>query len=78
MTKDQVVEKVYQETHDFIVWGNDWEKYKLNGQYVLYGLLNAVFEVAFKLAPSKESVVEIVNMSLANFLIDKEDWNDKF
>ena len=69
--EDKVVEMAYDDTMHFIVYGTDkWNKEK--GSFLSYGLLNAVFEVLFSLAPSKESAMEIVDMSLSNFISDEE------
>ena len=73
MKEQQIVDMVFADTHEFLLTRDNWSKYKSKGQYIAYGLLNAVFDVIFSLAPSKESAMEIINMSLTNFLVSEED-----
>ena len=73
MKKQEIVDMVFQDTHEFLLTRDNWDKVKSKGQYIAYGLLNAVFDVIFSLAPSKESAMEIINMSLTNFLLSEED-----
>ena len=73
MNKQQIVDMVFEDTHEFLLTRDNWEKVKSQGQYIAYGLLNAVFDKIFSLAPSKESAMEIINMSLTNFLVSEED-----
>ena len=73
MNKQQIVDMVFEDTHEFLLTRDNWEKVKSQGQYIAYGLLNAVFDMIFSLAPSKESAMEIINMSLTNFLVSEED-----
>ena len=73
MKKQEIVDMVFQDTHEFLLTRDNWSKYKTKGQYIAYGLLNAVFDTIFSLAPSKESAMEIINMSLTNFLLSEED-----
>ena len=73
MKKQQIVDMVFDDTHEFLLTRDNWEKVKSQGQYIAYGLLNAVFDMIFSLAPSKESAMEIINMSLTNFLVSEED-----
>ena len=72
-TEDKIVNMVFDDTHEFLLTRDNWSKYKSQGQYIAYGLLNAVFDMIFSLAPSKESAMEIINMSLTNFLVSEED-----
>ena len=72
-TEDKIVNMVFDDTHEFLLTRDNWKKYKSKGQYIAYGLLNAVFDMIFSLAPSKESAMEIINMSLTNFLVSEED-----
>ena len=44
-----------------------------NGSFISYGLLNAVFETLFSLAPSKEVAMELIHMSLCNFIDNGSD-----
>ena len=73
MNKQQIVDMVFEDTHEFLLTRDNWEKVNSQGQYIAYGLLNAVFDMIFSLAPSKESAMEIINMSLTNFLVSEED-----
>ena len=73
MKEQQIVDMVFNDTHEFLLTRDNWDKVKSKGQYIAYGLLNAVFDVIFSLAPSKESAIEIINMSLTNFLLEEED-----
>ena len=71
--EDKIVNMVFDDTIEFLLTRDNWSKYKSKGQYIAYGLLNAVFDMIFSLAPSKESAMEIINMSLTNFLVSEED-----
>ena len=68
MKKEQkIVDMAYDNTMFFLEkqtkhWGGK------SGNFISYGLLNAVFEMIFYLAPSKENAMEIITMSLSNFL----------
>ena len=73
MKKQEIVDMVFQDTHEFLLARDNWSKVKSKGQYIAYGLLNAVFDMIFSLAPSKESAMEIINMSLTNFLVSEKD-----
>ena len=73
MKEQQIVDMVFEDTHEFLLTRDNWEKVKSQGQYIAYGLLNAVFDMIFSLAPSKESAMEIINMSLTNFLVSEKD-----
>tara|TARA_Y100000310_G_C19989386_1_gene493416 strand:+ start:61 stop:282 length:222 start_codon:yes stop_codon:yes gene_type:complete len=67
--EDKIVNMAYNDTRDFLLNGTDtWAKEKSGGSFIAYGLLNAVFEVIFHLAPSKKEAMEIVTMSLSNFM----------
>ena len=72
-TEDKIVNMVFDDTHEFLLTRDNWSKYKSQGQYIAYGLLNAVFDMIFSHAPSKESAMEIINMSLTNFLVSEKD-----
>ena len=73
MKKQEIVNMVFDDTHKFLLTRKNWSKVKSQGQYIAYGILNAVFDMIFSLAPSKESAMEIINMSLTNFLVSEED-----
>ena len=67
--EDKIVNMAYDDTMSFLI--NDtqkWAKQNDKGSFIAYGLLNAVFEVLFSLAPSKENAMEIINMSLSNYI----------
>ena len=66
--EDKIVNMAFDDTHEFLLNRKNWAKHKARGQYISYGVLNAVFDVIFSLAPSKESAMEVINMSLSNFL----------
>ena len=70
--EDKIVNMVFDDTQEFLLSRNNWVKYKSKGQYIAYGLLNAVFEAIFSIAPSKEAAMEVINMSLCNFLHQEE------
>ena len=70
--EDKIVNMVFDDTHEFLSTRDNWSKYKSKGQYIAYGVLNAVFDVIFSLAPNKESAMEVINMSLANFLNEEK------
>ena len=55
--EDKIVNMVFDDTQEFLLSRNNWVKYKSKGQYIAYGLLNAVFEAIFSIAPSKEAAV---------------------
>jgi hypothetical protein len=76
MKNKDIAEKIvfmsYEDTKDFLL--NDTKNWKgKNGSFISYGLLNAVFETIFSLAPSKGNAMEIVSMSLSNFLEEEEE-----
>ena len=74
--EDKIVNMAYDDTKNFLL--NDtkrWAEEKGGGSFIAYGLLNAVFEVLFSLSPSKEVAMELIQMSLCNF-IDKEEENE--
>ena len=76
--ENKLVDMAYNDTRNFLI--NDtqnWGKEKNSGSFVAYGLLNAVFEVLFSLAPSKEGAMELIQMSLINFM-DEENSNDEY
>ena len=74
--EDKIVNMAYQDTRDFLLYDTErWGKAKKGGSFIAYGLLNAVFETLFSLAPSKDAVIETILMSLSNFL-EKEDWDN--
>ena len=74
--EDKIVDMAYNDTKEFLLYGTDtWAKAKSGGSFIAYGLLNAVFEVIFDLAPSKENAMEIIMMSLSNFM-EVENEND--
>ena len=66
--EDKIVNMAFDDTLEFLLNRKNWAKHKARGQYISYGVLNAVFDVIFSLAPSKESAMEVINMSLSNFL----------
>ena len=65
----------YQDTLSFLQdkkgsWGG------VDGSYIAYGMLNAVFQMIFYLAPSKVEAMQLINMSLENYLSDgTEEYN---
>ena len=74
--EDKIVNMAYDDTMNFLI--NDtqkWANEKADGSFISYCLLNAVFEVLFKLSPSKSDAMEIIYMSLSNF-VEKEDYNN--
>ena len=71
--EDRIVDMAYEDAKEFLLkktkhWGNE----KDSGSFVAYGLLNAVFEALFHMAPSKKDAMEIVSMSLMNFVTPDE------
>ena len=46
MKTEKIVEKVYNDTMDFM-FTNDWDKIKTEGSTIAYGILSAVFNVIF-------------------------------
>tara|TARA_Y100001972_G_scaffold116002_1_gene153350 strand:+ start:1642 stop:1896 length:255 start_codon:yes stop_codon:yes gene_type:complete len=64
---EKIVEKVYNDTMDFML-ANDWDKIKTEGSTIAYGILSAVFNVIFSLAPSKESATELIMLALEEHL----------
>ena len=67
MKEQQIVDMVFEDTHEFLLTRDNWEKVKSQGQYIAYGLLNAVFDVIFSLAPSKESAMMVIDMALEDY-----------
>ena len=78
--KDKVsrlVDMAYEDVKRFLTKNTKyWGKEKDAGSYVSYGLLNGVFEALFFLAPSKQAAMEIIYMSLMNFVSPDELWTD--
>lgn len=75
--EDKIVEMAYDDTIGFLLNNKKTDKWKgKNGSFIAYGLLNAVFEVLFNLAPSKVDAMEIIQMSLCNF-IDEENLEEE-
>ena len=78
ITQDQLVNLVQDETTEWLKSRESWaSEHKESGSFIAYGLLNSVFDVLFSLAPSKASVVEIIQMSLSNFM-SEEDLKNHF
>ena len=75
--EDKIVNMVYDDMHEFLITRKNWAKHKAKGQYIAYGLLNKVFEVIFGLAPTKESAIEVISMSLINFLDKEKEMTNK-
>ena len=74
--EEKIVNMAYEDTMHFLI--NDTEKWKKDsccGSFLAYGLLNAVFEMIFYLAPSQEDAMEIIMMSLTNFTGDHNEDN---
>lgn len=67
MKTEKVIEKVYNDTMDFM-FTNDWDKIKTEGSAIAYGVLCAVFNTIFSLAPSKESATELIMLALEEHL----------
>ena len=38
MNKQQIVDMVFEDTHEFLLTRDNWAKYKSKGQYIAYGL----------------------------------------
>ena len=75
--ENKLVDMAYNDTRNFLIKDTqNWGKEKNSGSFVAYGLLNAIFEALFSLAPSKEQAMEIIQMSLVNFL-DEEDYTEE-
>ena len=70
--EEKIVNMAYKDTMSFLLNDTEkWAKKECCGSFISYGLLNAVFEVLFSLAPSKEDAMEIIQMSLCNFMDDE-------
>ena len=67
MKKQEIVDMVFQDTHEFLLTRDNWSKAKSKGQYIAFGLLSAVFDVIFSLAPSKESAMIVIDMALEDY-----------
>ena len=66
---EKVANMVYEDVKDFLLHDTDhWGKEKGSGAFASYGLLNAVFETLFFMAPSKKSAMQVIFMSLMNFV----------
>tara|TARA_R100000773_G_scaffold18630_1_gene16885 strand:+ start:300 stop:521 length:222 start_codon:yes stop_codon:yes gene_type:complete len=68
MSKDEIVQKVYDDTMDFMYSKDDWSKFKTEGSTIAYGILRAVFQTIFLLAPTKKSAVELIMMAIEEHL----------
>tara|TARA_Y100001973_G_scaffold104677_1_gene175275 strand:+ start:42 stop:263 length:222 start_codon:yes stop_codon:yes gene_type:complete len=67
MKKQEIVNMVFTDTHKFLCTRDNWAKVKANGQYIAFGLLTAVFDVIFSLAPSKEDAMMIIDIALEDY-----------
>ena len=67
MNKQEIVNMVFEDTHKFLLNRKNWSKVKSQGQYIAFGLLSAVFDVIFSLAPSKEDAIIVINMALEDY-----------
>ena len=67
MKKQEIVNMVFEDTHKFLLTRKNWSKVKSQGQYIAFGLLSAVFDVIFSLAPSKEDAIIVINMALEDY-----------
>ena len=67
MKKQEIVDMVFTDTHEFLSTRDNWAKVKANEQYIAFGLLTAVFDVIFSLAPSKEDAMMIIDMALEDY-----------
>ena len=73
--EDKIVSMVYDDMIEFLTSKKSWKG--KNGNFVAYGLLNAVFQMIFSLAPSKKAGMQIVMMSLSNFMEEKQNKEEK-
>tara|TARA_Y100001963_G_scaffold154528_1_gene243500 strand:+ start:481 stop:810 length:330 start_codon:yes stop_codon:yes gene_type:complete len=72
--EDKIVNMAYDDTIAFLLNNKKTDKWRgKNGSFISYGLLNAVFETLFSLAPSKEVAMELIHMSLCNFIDNGSD-----
>ena len=74
---EDAVNMAYEDTMDFL--RNDtekWAKESCCGSFIAYGLLNAVFQMIFELAPNDENAMEIIMMSLSNFTGEQTNDNN--
>ena len=68
--EDKIVNQAYNDTKQFLI--NDTKKWtSKKGSFISYGLLNAVFEMLFSMT-NKYNVMEVIIMSLSNFLNEEE------
>tara|TARA_R100001126_G_C4766135_1_gene120128 strand:+ start:138 stop:371 length:234 start_codon:yes stop_codon:yes gene_type:complete len=72
--EDKIVNMAYDDTIAFLLNNEKTDKWKgKEGSFIAYGLLNAVFEVLFDCAPSKESAMDLIQMSLCNFISEEKE-----
>ena len=73
---EDIVNRAYEDTMDFLRNDTDkWAKESCCGSFISYGLLNAVFQMIFTMAPNDEDAMEIIMMSLSNFTEVENDNN---
>ena len=75
MSNEDIVDKVSDEVYTFLD-KRDWSKYRKSGQYISYGLLNAVFHRLFNSAPDTHSAMFVVLVSLQNFCDTQKYFKD--
>ena len=69
---EKVTNMAYNDTKAFLATTRHWAKEECCGSYICYGLLIAVLEVVFSLAPSKEDAMEIVMAAVDNFVKESD------
>ena len=67
MKEQEIVDMVFTDTHEFLATRAGWAKFKAKGQFIAFGLLSAVFDVVFSLAPSKEDAMMIIEIALEDY-----------
>ena len=73
MKKEKIVDIVYTDTMSFMFNRDSWAKFKVEGSFIALGILRAVFDVIFSLAPNKKSALELITMALEDHMNTEEE-----
>ena len=66
----KILDTTYGDTHNFLASKGNWAKFN-NMPTVCDGILYAIFEMIFDVAPNKDCAIELINFRLNHFIDDK-------
>ena len=64
MSKEKIVQMVYNDTMDFMFSRDNWAKVKTEGSFIAFGILRAVFGVVLPVEPFTVSSLATAERSL--------------